>query len=214
MQPFVTGPARAWVSFPVGAITDANAPILSNYSTPTPFGTAERGFEIIQDVAYEPVMNDIGGQMKSFDRTFQGKEYLVSGIITRYRETVFRLLSDVPGYLGTGTISEPPGFMGTLMGLEQRAVVLIIEYMYGGGGPLGAAAPFTKPVHASGSLPNGLRFFSADWKGPTRRSAGTSATKIQCLFHCQRIYNPLTGTMAAGDENCASINGLPWEVVP
>lgn len=214
MQVFVTGPARAWLAFPTGIVPNANTPILSGYSTPVPFATAENGFQIIEDVATEPLMNDLGGSAKAFDRCYEGKYYVVAGVLTRYREPVFRALSEIPVYGGAGIFGDAAGSLGTLMGLEQRGVQLWIEYLYGGGGPFGGAGALSKPVHVAGSLPAGVHFYSADWKGPIRRTTGTSPSKIHAVWKCERVYDPFTGASIAGDENCAAIGGLAWEVVP
>lgn len=212
MQPFVTGPVRVFLAFPGGVVTTPLAALLSNYGQPVSLGTCEKGVEIHEDIAYEQVMNDLGGTRKSFDETFQGKDCVVAGVLTRHRETTLRRLREMPAYTQLGGMTDFNGELGSLMGLEQLGCILFLVFAYGGGGPLGVPTPSSKPVHVAGGLPSGYRFLNAQWKGG-KHSTGTSAKRVQAIWECKRIYSPTLGAMLCNDEDVSATAAVPFEAL-
>lgn len=193
MQPYTTGPCRIWVGFP-------------GVTLPQPLGTCERGAKIRDMPEYEPIFNDFGGTKKPFENMHQGTDSLVAGVLTRYRHTVLDLLAESPSFAGLMIGGDAFGTIGTMMGLEARYCTLYLEYMYGN--------PATgKAVHVAGGMPPGRRYFGAAWM-PSDHTTGTGNKTASVMWHCHRVFNPVTAAMICWDNNLAAIAGLPFEITP
>lgn len=186
---------------------------ITSFGTPEPLGTCERFPQIIDSVEYEEWYTDRGGFKKSDDLLFAGKDALVGGVLTRYRESVYRRLAESPRYGQTGIRADLSGDVGSMVIRERKNVVLWVQFDYGGGGPFAVVQPLAKPVHVAGSMPAGYRFPGALWRGPTRHSTGTAPKKIQFLFLCHRVILP-SGAYVCADEDMSAVQGRAWEVVP
>jgi hypothetical protein len=160
-------------------------------------GTCENGVTIREVPEYEPVMNDLGGTRKPFDRLFQGSDALSIGVLTRWNEAVYQRISSIPNYLGNEGF-ELPGAIGTLMITEGWAYHVYLQFPY-----------FAKALFANNAMMPGYHFPFSYLEGPIEQERGTRPNKRHLTFYHGRGYNPATGVFGLYDYNLSVVPALP-----
>lgn len=165
-HPWVAGPGHIFVATMTGS--------------PQYLGTCERCPSITINRSYQPLMNDLGGQMVPFDRTDQDAEAVIRTDLTRWDEAVYTFIagginSQVRGSADYGTI-------GTLVAYEQEGFQLWVELPYA-----------SLPAYAG--MPAAYHFFCAIPDADTLDPLGTAARKTGIVWHAQRVYVPASGSM-------------------
>ena len=192
----------------------------STKSSPKFLGTFEERPEITIERAFAPVKNDLGGSELPLDRTYQGKEGTVAGVINRFRMDVLRAAMAAPISPGaSATTSEPanplPGAnaqgiegsdvgasYGALMTQENRGYDLWLFF------PRKAV-----PAMSAACFIPGYHFLSAFLLGPDKILAGSGDLKTTVVFKCQRQVvtagrTALTMTLNLFDHDMSAVANL------
>lgn len=174
-QPWCTGAAHFYVG--VGA---NNAPLY--------LGTVEAKPMIQGQPKFEAILNDLSGAMP-FDFSFLGQVEVISGIFTRYSESVWQAAIRHGTVLGTIGATD----IGTIMGLEGAARPLWIQYPYAAKTAMATSEP-------------GRHYFQTILFDPHSIEAGTRAKKVGLTWLAWGKYNPTDGKFPLFDT---SMTGLP-----
>lgn len=201
MIPYVTGPVHIYCgigqSFPI-----SGSPVRGQGTVPVFLGTCETAPRIQYNPGWSPVMNDSSGDQKPYDYLYQGKDAKVFGDLTVWNWPVLEAIMNRPNSFAGGTTfdTELFGDIGTLMVTEGYAYNLWLEFPYG----------TLKPVFgSSGGMPGGIRFIAAWLIGPDEIDPGTKANKVHIQFHCQRAYDPVTGSFLLADRDVSTLPAFP-----
>jgi hypothetical protein len=168
--------------------------------TPVFFGTGQGAPEIDVEPEFEPVLNDLGGDRKGFDFSFQGESGVIKYELNRYNEPIYALAQNRPNpaaAAGRGTSAW--GAIGTLMIQEGAAYQAWVQFPYGPGGQAAKAGMAT--------LPGGYHFYAV-WLAGDRQRGGTKPKVITAIFQAERVFNPATGGFICYDTNMAALAGL------
>jgi hypothetical protein len=164
-------------------------------------GTAELAPSIQIVPAFQPVFNDIGGELVEFDSMYDGEKAIVAADINRYNEAVLAAMQARPFH----TADSVPGFgnrlsRGTLMLQGGNAYPLYLKYSFFG------------TTNAVPGMPAGCLFHAAMLSGPDAIIPGTRVKKVSCVWTALPLY---TATGAnAGSFNLYTLTtadpaGLP-----
>ena len=160
-------------------------------------GTCENGITIRGVPEFEPVMNDIGGTRKPFDRLYQGEDALSIGVLTRWNETVYQFMASIPSagvFPGICNL----GNIGTLMITEGFAYEVYLQFPYA-----------AKTLFSANGMPPGYRFPFSYLEGPIEQERGTKPNKRHLTFYHGRGYDPSTGGFLLYDFNMTPIPAIP-----
>ncbi len=114
--PYTTGPALLYVGLPAESFT------------PRFLGTAESAPQIEHVKGFLPVMNDLAGQVYSFDDMYEGKEGFVRADLTRFNWPIYHVLANTTESDDEGT--DDPGDIGSLMVTEDLCPVVWVRFPY------------------------------------------------------------------------------------
>ncbi len=181
---FCTGPALFYFDFGTG---------------PTFFGTTEGEPDIVWTPEWEPVPNQLAGSRLPLDRNFQGEEALISGVFTRYNETLLQpLMKRTTRAVGTGNVrgKEGAGALGAFLGQEGLAFACIVVFPY-----------FSKPIFQKAGMAPGYRFFQCFNEGDRYPPGGTKAQRYHLRLHAARRFN--IAAIGGYDLYDNIITGLP-----
>jgi hypothetical protein len=179
-QPQTTGPVDIWVGIASGG-------------TPVFLGHGERGPRIRIRRSYRPMYCDLGGDAVPFDQAHQGEMGIVSVILTRWNERVYKVIADAAttglgGNLGNRG-QQDPGQIGSLMVLEGLAYDLWLRF------------PFAaKTVYAAGGMPAGYHFYKAMLdQEDDHDDLGTHPKRLGLTWTCLRSFDvSVTNNYGAG----------------
>jgi hypothetical protein len=220
--PYVTGPVHVWVIVPrriaqIIAVEQSNPSYTAQTggynqggasANPTTsaagilnivggsaiyIGTGMEAPDVETVYAYAPIMNDITGPTKQFDKIKGPKDAYISISFTRWNQPVIEGLEGTfPGMFGGAMF---PGEVGTMMMTEGAAFGLVLRY--GNTDFHGALAGVGQRF--------GRRYFAATIEGRQRDKGGTGQNSCTVLFHCQPVFIPATNVLALYDFNVAGI---------
>jgi hypothetical protein len=222
-----TGPAMAFVSMAGWG------------GVPRFLGTWEDPPEITIERSYQDVKNQLFGSGVPADRSYQGKEAMVTGVMNRFEFPTFLGLQQGPISAARGAAilavaGAPDAAAGlgvnpvTAPYLEGSDVGLNYGSLMSQGGfgcTLWVYFPRSATVGGVGVTPGlipGYRFLSAFLLGPDKLNPGTVDLKENVIFKCQRVagagggpaglagLTPLTMTLNCWDHNMTAVAGLPF----
>ena len=168
---YETGPVHAYVG--ASATSILTLPTLAETYY---VGSGEIAPDIIKQVKFDPVFNDIAGSLP-YDYLFQGEECIVPLNFTVFNWA--RMLE-----LNSAVNNSDDGFdyaynVGTLMLTEAKAFHLFLQFPY-----------YTyKAIFSSASMPAGYHFYGS-FVDSLVVQPGTKANKARVNFRCVRVYQP------------------------
>ena len=169
--------------------------ILQGGSTPYFFGHTEGTPDFKKRPYFEPVMSDLSGTKVPFDILLEGEDAIISGVFTRYNESVYAAMDSI------GNLN--PAFRG-IEGTYERGSLMLAE---GLAYPLYMQFPFSAKAAMAG-LPPGYRLFAAYLIDNGMPSNGTRPKKLALSWHCMPVFY-LTGsnqwTWNLCDNNLAAL---------
>lgn len=176
-QVWCTGPAYIYVA-PTGS--------------PQFLGTAERAPVIDLVPAFLPVLNDLGGRLKPFDKSYQGEDGIVVARVNRWNEPVYQSIESATNNGTPGT--DASGDIGTLMFQEDKAYEVWVVF------------PYAASKAAMSGMPSGYHFFGAWLEQDRLDPLGTEPRCLNLMWYCGRTFSPSTGAFTCYDY---TISGLP-----
>lgn len=199
---YVTGPCHLYVAPGILQASSSGtlAPALLNYCSAASIfylGTCETVPKIIIDPKWKPLFADIGGDQTPFEFAWMGEDGLVTGVLNRWNESVYKKCATRPrptGTRGTYTASD----IGTLMFAEAVAYPLWCHFPY-----------YSKVYGTLYNMPAGYRFLASFLRGPDEIEPGTKASRRAIVFAAAPIYKPSDGTWKLYDENMTYIPSVP-----
>jgi len=157
-----TGPCDLWISR--GSIPGA---------TPNFLGHAEDGFTIRWIREYDRHMNDLAGTKIAYDRSYQGREAVLTGVLTRLDWAV--LLAAEP----TATFGvDLPGDRGTLVMTESQGAIVWLRF------------PFAAKFAAVPGLVPGVRFPVCTISEESWRDLKPGAVAVPITLEAQSLFDP------------------------
>lgn len=196
-QPYASGPVFVYVGWNDNSLIRRRFPQAFRRGTPLYLGTGEVAPESEIRRSWEPVMNDLSGGV-AHDMVFRGQEAFTNLNLTRWNESVLRLVQDCPYQLGSnGRGYNSAAEMGSLM--IQEGLAFSLYLLYGNR---------NDPAMRDGvnSMPRGFRFPSNTWsEGPDVRQVGSRANKVRLLFHSIPAYDENSATLILYDEDVSAV---------
>lgn len=160
-------------------------------------GTGERAPAVIAQRNYTPIYSDDTGKLVPYDRIWEGEEHLVSVVLTRWNEGVYRALAALPRPIGVPG-GDSPLDRGSLMVADGLACPLYLRFGHAG-----------KPLALAGGLPAGVRYYAAMLDGQDRYEPGTSVNRRHLTFYCANVYSRNNGNIGLFDYNVAGLPAVP-----
>lgn len=160
-------------------------------------GTAQRPPKHRIRRGFVPVYNDISGTQVPFDLLYSSQEAFTIFDLNRFNRSVLNRIQSMPNTLGASGINTAAD-IGTLMLTEGFAFTLIIAY------------PFatSHPAMAAAGLPRGIVFPGTVLEGPDDIDDGTTAEKINLIFHSIPMYVPSTGAFVLAHANVPALPAI------
>lgn len=173
--------------------------------SPVYLGTCDTTPKIERQVSKLPVMNDISGREKPFATIYDAEEHVVSGVLSRFDYSLYRLLADQAGSpavkevgdLGSDTRLERGSI---ITGVSDAELMLVYEFTANFGG-------VNHPL-ARADQPRGRRYFAVEFdfaEDPT----GTRATLLPFAATCRALYDSATRRMRLYTEDPAELPAVP-----
>lgn len=168
---FETGPVHVYVGASASGLLTLPTLAETFYA-----GSGEIAPDIIKQVKYDPVFNDIAGSLP-YDYLFQGEEAIVPITFTIWN---WPRLSE----LNSAVNNSNPGFeyaynVGTLMVTEGKAFQMWLQFPYYS----------YKAIFSGAGMPAGYHFYGV-FVDSYVTMPGTKANKIRVNFRCVRVYQP------------------------
>lgn len=138
-------------------------------------------------------MNDLAGDMQSYDRQYLGTMAIVSGDFTRWNNQLLLQMWSMPNPFATPGLN-PGGDYGTFLIQEGFAFPLILQN------------PYASLKASMAGLETGLMYYAAWLMGPDDKTIGTRANKARCIWMCHPIFVP--------DQNNSVRASLYTTVIP
>ncbi len=209
-QPYVTGPVNWFVSAQLGGMqpsgstagTPGNA---YKDGSPVFFGHTEGSPEIDIEPDWEQVFVDLKGSKKPYDFLYAGESALISGVFTRWNESVLSVMQARVAGTGGRRGHNGAADIGTLMLTEGFSYPMWMQF------------PFATLKPAMSTEPAGYHWFNVFLLGPDRLSSnGTRPRKVQLFWVAVSALSiPGSGSGDGGwswdlyDHNMAAIQGIP-----
>jgi hypothetical protein len=188
-QTYVTGAIHHYVSF--GAKADGT--LLR--AGPVYLGTAENRPLVEIQPAWEPVHNDLRGDVKPFDLIYQGEDAIVVTDLNRFNELVYQAMA-----------SRTQNLLGQDTRLDTGALALANNVAFG----LWLKFDFFGTIRAPATLPAGYYFPNVVLAGPdTLDQLGTRVRRTRCIFQAIGQYNPTTRGFLLYGTDAGYFAGLP-----
>ena len=193
-QNYVTGAIHHYVSFgnkADGTLLRDNAQYL---------GTAENRPLVEIQPAWEPVHNDLSGDVKPFDWFYQGEDAIVVSDLNRFNELVYQQMATRPDNLRDGII------LGNHDRLDVGTLALGNNVAFG----LWLRFDFQGSVKGAADLPPGYYFPNVVLMGPdTLDQLGTRVRRTRCIWQAIQQYNPTSRGFAMYSTLAANFDNLP-----
>lgn len=167
---YETGPVHVYVGASLVSVLTLPTKAQTFY-----LGTGEIAPDIIKQVKFDPVFNDLGGSLP-WDYLFQGEEAVVPINLTVFN---WAILNDL-----NAAITNTPGFnaaseIGTLMVTEGYSFHLFLQFPYYS----------YKAIFSTANMVAGYHFYAA-FVDSVVIQPGTKANKARINFKCVRVYQP------------------------